>query len=993
MSALNQEKQYCTCRGKDDGRPMIHCDNCDNWFHFQCIELDEGTAAEIDTFYCEPCTAQTKQSTTYSWQVTDDELSTIPKPVEAKQVSKSRTKPKLSQVVPSNKQATSPAVPLATPTFAMDDSDSDANMKDDDGEYTGERQLTRIRRGKQQVQRAESSSRSPTPDSKPKKRKATTNLPATTKRKKTLTAKSPTPVSDPVRKYCYGKFQEVIEPIFLEYRVVEDGTELDDDAAKALAAKYVTELENVVFNMNSEPDKKGLRSAGAKYKERFRMLTYNLGQSDRVSLRKGIGTGSITASALAEMSSVELANEQTRQEMEKVVQEALHQSILKVQTSLPRAKMTHKGEELIETNASDDINTREEEEQERRRRLRLRTGSILEGNPDSTALPSSGTGVSSSVLENRPMDFEGGTPTSPDKISALSPTVSTHWITSTPTTIDTALAATATRTAPEILSPTDDLKTPLHVSRPSFDLSSLWVGSATNEAPKVDFLSSTVDGFGGLNDEDEVAMDLDDEEPMGEQDFGMFLDGVEEKSQSQSQSQGTLERSTAPTPPAREEKAFATLPLIWSGELIMPLDPKPALINDVTVQQVGGRPFGTSPTVWDNLFKSKKTLIEGRVPTDRSIKYLMTTRLNSSKELVVVLFTPTESSKEKFTELFDFLVAKDRHGLVFPWGAHPPPTAPGKDLYLIPLEASKPLPEFIDLLDHVQIPKQRDENLLLGVFVLSKGKIVVPPSTPSFTVAPNDAQNKLPTPAATVLSPQQQQSAPMMHNDAVASLFSTLGNGNGNGLAGLPYPAAPSGVNPTAPLFPNMSPLPLASSATAPNTTTGGIPSLMYPYTLPPPPPPAPIPPVDAFSSLASSLQNLSAEQIDLILKGLSMTTPAAATTPQQPPPPQNWPPASAMYPPPPPQHPRQNDSYGQSTRSPPYGHSGRPRDMGRDDHHPRDRDRRGSSPPYHKGRGSGGGRDRGRGGRDRRGGGGSEYSSLDNGWGRRRATAPNSDQ
>ncbi|KAG8867844.1 hypothetical protein FRC20_004689 [Serendipita sp. 405] len=529
MSALNQEKQYCTCRGKDDGRPMIHCDNCDNWFHFQCIELDEGTAAEIDTFYCEPCTAQTKQSTTYSWQVTDDELSTIPKPVEAKQVSKSRTKPKLSQVVPSNKQATSPAVPLATPTFAMDDSDSDANMKDDDGEYTGERQLTRIRRGKQQVQRAESSSR----------------------------------------------------------------------------------------------------------------------------------TGSITASALAEMSSVELANEQTRQEMEKVVQEALHQSILKVQTSLPRAKMTHKGEELIETNASDDINTREEEEQERRRRLRLRTGSILEGNPDSTALPSSGTGVSSSVLENRPMDFESGTPTSPDKISALSPTVSTHWITSTPTTIDTALAATATRTAPEILSPTDDLKTPLHASRPSFDLSSLWVGSATNEAPKVDFLSSTVDGFGGLNDEDEVAMDLDDEEPMGEQDFGMFLDGVEEKSQSQSQSQGTLERSTAPTPPAREEKAFATLPLIWSGELIMPLDPKPALINDVTVQQVGGRPFGTSPTVWDNLFKSKKTLIEGRVPTDRSIKYLMTTRLNSSKELVVVLFTPTESSKEKFTELFDFLVAKE----------------------------------------------------------------------------------------------------------------------------------------------------------------------------------------------------------------------------------------------------------------------------------------------------------------------------------------------
>ncbi|KAG8817294.1 hypothetical protein FRC17_011294, partial [Serendipita sp. 399] len=734
-----------------------------------------------------------------TWQLTDDELSTTQKPVEAKQVSKSRTKPKLHQVVPPSKQASSPVVPLATPTFAMDDSDSDANMKDDDGEYTGERQLTRIRRGKQ-TQRAESSSdRSPTPDSKPKKRKATTNLPTTTKRKRTLTAKSPTPVTDPVRKYCYGKFQELIEPIFLEYRAVKDEKEVDDDTAKALAAKYVADLENIVFSLNSEPDKKGGRSAGAKYKERFRMLTYNLGQSDRVILRRGIGTGSIAASILAEMSSADLANEQTKQENEKVVQEALHQSILKVQTSLPRAKITHKGEEVIETNTSEDIAAREEEEQERRTRL----------------------------------------------------------------------------------------------------------------PPKVDLPLSTVEEF-NPNDEDEVAMDLDDEELIGEQDFGMFLDGVDEKPQS------SLERSTAPTPPAREAKMFATLPVVWSGELIMPFDPKPALINDVTVQQVGGRPFGASAAVWDNLFKPKKILIEGRVPTNQSAKYLMTTRLNSSKELIVVLFTPTDSSKEKFAELFGFLIGKDRHGLVFPWGAHPPPTAPGKDLYLIPLEASKPLPEFIDLLDHVQIPKQRDENLMLGVFVLSKGKIVVPPSTTSSAVTPagaNDAQNKLPTSAAPVLSQQQQQSAPTMHNDAMASFFSTLGNNN------LPYNAG--SVNPGAPIYPNMPPLPAPSSSnSAPSTATGNIPGLMYPYSMPAPPQPAPVPSADPFSSLASSLQSLSPEQIDLILKGLSMTTP---TTAPQPPVPQNWPPASAMYPPP--QAPRQSESYGQSTRSPPYAHSGRSRD------------------------------------------------------------------
>jgi hypothetical protein len=91
----------------------------------------------------------------------------------------------------------------------------------------------------------------------------------------------------------------------------------------------------------------------------------------------------------------------------------------------------------------------------------------------------------------------------------------------------------------------------------------------------------------------------------------------------------------------------------------MPLDPNPPLINTVTVKQTGGRPLGTSQAVWSTLFKNSRALIEGRVPTDRSTKYLLTTRLNSSKELIVVLFEPTEASKGKFAELFDFLIKKE----------------------------------------------------------------------------------------------------------------------------------------------------------------------------------------------------------------------------------------------------------------------------------------------------------------------------------------------
>ena len=59
-----------------------------------------------------------------------------------------------------------------------------------------------------------------------------------------------------------------MEPIFLEYRSVEPENEVtnNDEIAKQMAGKYVAQLENAVFDHYSEPDKKGVRSAGPKYK-------------------------------------------------------------------------------------------------------------------------------------------------------------------------------------------------------------------------------------------------------------------------------------------------------------------------------------------------------------------------------------------------------------------------------------------------------------------------------------------------------------------------------------------------------------------------------------------------------------------------------------------------------------------------------------------------------------------------------------------------------
>lgn len=286
------------------------------------------------------------------------------------------------------------------------------------------------------------------------------------------------------------------------------------------------------------------------------MLTFNLGHSDRVSLRKGIATGSILAVDLAEMSSAELANEQTKQDMEKAAQEALHQSILKVQTSLPRAKITHKGEEVIESNVSSDIQrVGEEEERERvKMRLRVRTGSILDGHPESAA----SAGVSSSVFgENRQMEVDSGTPISPEKASFSPIAVQTRLVISPQVTPVTATNIVA--------SPTD-ITNPSPHTGPSFSLDTLWSSTQDNGgAPRFSFsgVGDVSSPIGSAIGDEEVAMDLDDDEQATNQDFGMFLEGIDGKDIAPS----APSKSTTPPLPETPSKKAEHSPVVWTGDV------------------------------------------------------------------------------------------------------------------------------------------------------------------------------------------------------------------------------------------------------------------------------------------------------------------------------------------------------------------------------------------------------------------------------------------
>ncbi|TFY75394.1 hypothetical protein EWM64_g8619 [Hericium alpestre] len=200
-----------------------------------------------------------------------------------------------------------------------------------------------------------------------------------------------------------------------------------------------------------------------------------------------------------------------------------------------------------------------------------------------------------------------------------------------------------------------------------------------------------------------------------DQDFDMFLRGEEEEHK--------VEPTAAPPTP---EEVYAGLPRVWSGILSMPLDSTIPQETHVYARQIGGRTLEPDSLLWRTLFPSETLRIDGRVAVNNSSQYLLQARMNSARELIAVTFSPeSEPDKHKFGQLLDFLIRKDRHGLIFPWGNRGREW--GRELYVIPLLSTYPLPDYIELLDDLRLPKERKENCLVGMWVLTRGKLSPPP--------------------------------------------------------------------------------------------------------------------------------------------------------------------------------------------------------------------------------------------------------------------------
>jgi hypothetical protein len=71
-SVVQATKTYCVCRQLYFGF-MVGCDNCDEWYHFQCVGLSQAQAEKSDKYICIRCSLKNsmRQSAIYAAQITN----------------------------------------------------------------------------------------------------------------------------------------------------------------------------------------------------------------------------------------------------------------------------------------------------------------------------------------------------------------------------------------------------------------------------------------------------------------------------------------------------------------------------------------------------------------------------------------------------------------------------------------------------------------------------------------------------------------------------------------------------------------------------------------------------------------------------------------------------------------------------------------------------------------------------------------------------------
>ncbi|RKP06626.1 hypothetical protein THASP1DRAFT_31556, partial [Thamnocephalis sphaerospora] len=270
----------------------------------------------------------------------------------------------------------------------------------------------------------------------------------------------------------------------------------------------------------------------------------------------------------------------------------------------------------------------------------------------------------------------------------------------------------------------------------------------------------------------------------------------------------------------RSPAAPASGATIWTGRLFMPD------VADLrcSAEQIAGE-TRLDARAWEDLLPAALS-IDGRIPVVRTAEYLRQQLSSSSKQLLAVRFSSADArDAAHLHSLWTYFHTRERYGVV----GYTLPSV--KDMYIVPLPASRSMPEFIASLpnDFANAPPDRD--MLLGIIVWNRPRSAPASSSSSSSsaiVAGRSASVPNPRKAARLAVPTRAES------DAPTSLPSPAPPPLASLASSSPAPSVPAIDPAVTQLLAQLSggpassaPLPAPPAATASLTSTGLAPELL----------------------------------------------------------------------------------------------------------------------------------------------------------------------
>ncbi|ORY29695.1 hypothetical protein BCR39DRAFT_588270 [Naematelia encephala] len=313
---------------------MIECGSCNDWFHFDCVNLDEDEAERIHTYICPDCETSTGQKTSHTF-----DIATFPSPSPPPGVERSPAKRKTPAKAKNAKPtfASSPAPSASSSHSSSDDDASDAAVdsasSDDDRPAPSDGSFKRPAPKRARI--SSSALKATAPDKKPQVKRASTGFGLL-----------------PARLHVQKKLSEVVKGLFGD---AMSGEEAD---------RYAAVIEEGVWAAFKDVVG-GKDAAGGRYKTQFNLLHSSLPKA-RSDLRDSIISRSLSPAQIATLTPSDLASTERLEEIKRAQQAVLEQTV-KAKEDVSGIRFVRDGFEKVEDSREKELASLQRQEEAARR--------------------------------------------------------------------------------------------------------------------------------------------------------------------------------------------------------------------------------------------------------------------------------------------------------------------------------------------------------------------------------------------------------------------------------------------------------------------------------------------------------------------------------------------------------------------------------------------------------------------------------------------------